>query len=148
MPSVPIEMPSLTPIVLNRIPTHPPAVTPALTWSASLFRCMLHGFPSYQTLAIPTCGLSRSAADRPVASSIACDAPWIAGWVIRDEYGLGTFDVPAAGVGGGMVCVAIIELHKPRAAERVTGDRGPDHIPAGRPAPPGRLWAGGKTFRT
>src|SRR4051794_4457597 len=120
MPSVPIEMPSLTPIVLNLIPTHPPAVTPALTWSASLFRCMLHGLPSYQTLAIPTCGLSRSAADRPVASSIAWDAPWIAGWVIWEEYGLGIFAVPAAAAGGGgVICVAIIELHKHRAAGRV-----------------------------
>src|SRR3954467_1725449 len=99
MPSVPIEMPSLTPIVLNLIPTHPPAVTPRLTWSASVFRCMLHGLPSYQTLAIPTCGLSRAAGDRPVARSIACDAPWIAGCVIREEYGLGILAAPTAPTG-------------------------------------------------
>ena len=30
MPSVPIEMPSLTPMVLNRMPTSPAAVTPFL----------------------------------------------------------------------------------------------------------------------
>ena len=57
MPSVPIEMPSLTPMVLKRMPTRPAAATPSLTFSASVSRCMLHGLPSYQTLAMPTCGL-------------------------------------------------------------------------------------------
>ena len=78
-------MPSLTPIVLNRIPTHPDSATPSFTYSASRFRCMLHGLPSYQTLAMPTCGFCRSSCDSPVASSIACDAPCMAGWVILDE---------------------------------------------------------------
>ena len=54
IPSVPIEIPSLTPIVLNRIPSIPAATTPSLTLSASLLRCMLQGLPSYQTLEIPT----------------------------------------------------------------------------------------------
>ena len=31
MPRVPMEMPSLTPIVLNRMPTMPAPVTPSLT---------------------------------------------------------------------------------------------------------------------
>ena len=34
MPSVPIEMPSLTPIVLNRMPTMPAASTPSFTCAA------------------------------------------------------------------------------------------------------------------
>ena len=67
MPSVPIEMPSLTPMVLNRIPTIPAATTPSFTLSASASRCMLQGLPSYQTLAIPTCGLFMSSAVMPVA---------------------------------------------------------------------------------
>ena len=66
MPSVPIEMPSLTPIVLNRMPTRPAATTPCLTCAARSFRCMLHVLPSYQTLAMPTCGLSMSASVSPV----------------------------------------------------------------------------------
>ncbi len=41
MPLVPIEMPSLTPIVLNRIPTMPAACTPFFTSLASSCRCML-----------------------------------------------------------------------------------------------------------
>ena len=57
MPSVPIEMPSLTPMVLNRMPTRPAAPTPFLSPSAARsFRCMLQVLPSYQTLAMPTCG--------------------------------------------------------------------------------------------
>ena len=56
IPSVPIEIPSLTPIVLNRNPTIPAACTPVFTCSASCMRCMLHGLPSYQTDEMPTCG--------------------------------------------------------------------------------------------
>src|SRR5690349_6154371 len=46
---------------------------------------MLHGLPSYHTLPMPIWGLSRSAHESPVAISMACDAPWLAGWVIREE---------------------------------------------------------------
>ena len=66
MPSVPIEIPSLTPMVLNRIPTRSDSLTPALTASANSNKCMLHVLPSYQTLAIPTCGLFMSASVIPV----------------------------------------------------------------------------------
>ena len=52
---------------------------------------MLHGFPSYQTLPIPTCGLFKSVQDNPVAINIACDAPWLAGWVMREEYRFNIF---------------------------------------------------------
>ena len=67
MPSVPMEMPSLTPMVLKRMPTRPAAATPSLTSSARSRRCMLQGLPSYHTLAMPTCGLSMSSSVRPVA---------------------------------------------------------------------------------
>src|SRR5688500_17424353 len=86
MPSVPIEMPSDTPTVLNRMATMSACSTPRFTWLPRSARCMLHGLPPYQTAPIPTCGLFRSSHDKPVAISIACDAPWLAGWVMRDEY--------------------------------------------------------------
>jgi hypothetical protein len=76
MPLVPIEMPSLTPMVLKRIPTRPAAVTPSFTFSASESRCILQGLPSNQTLEIPTSAFAMSAGCRPVAYSMACDAPW------------------------------------------------------------------------
>ncbi len=67
MPSVPIEMPSLTPMVLKRMPTRPAAATPSFTFSARMLRCMLQGLPSYQTLAMPTSALFMSASVMPVA---------------------------------------------------------------------------------
>src|SRR3569623_1046330 len=88
MPSVPIEMPSDTPTVLNRIATPPAASTPRFTWLPRSARCMLHGLPSYQTAPMPTCGLARSSTVRPVAMSIAWLAPCEAGWVMREEYRL------------------------------------------------------------
>ncbi len=84
MPSVPIEMPSLTPMVLKRIPTRPAATTPSRTFAARSLRCILQVLPSYQTLEIPTSALSMSSRFRPVAYSIACDAPCDLGWVIRE----------------------------------------------------------------
>src|SRR4029077_2805486 len=86
IPSVPIEMPSLTPIVLNRIPTRPDSCTPSLTRAASLLRCMLQVLPSYQTLAIPTWALFMSASVSPVPYSIACEAPCDLGCVTRELY--------------------------------------------------------------
>ncbi len=86
MPSVPIEMPSLTPMVLKRMPTRPAATTPSLTASASFRRCMLQVLPSYQTLAMPTWALFMSASVIPVPYNMACEAPWLLGWVIRRLY--------------------------------------------------------------
>ena len=86
MPSVPIDRPSLTPMVLKRSPTSPAACTPSLTWAASRSRCMLQVLPSYHMLQMPTCGFCRSASVRPMPYSIACDAPWLRGWVTREEY--------------------------------------------------------------
>src|SRR5437868_2447787 len=84
MPSVPIEMPSLTPIVLNRMPTMPAAITPSFTLSASLLRCMLQVLPSYHIETMPTCGFCISASDMPVPYNMAWDAPWLFGCVIRE----------------------------------------------------------------
>ena len=67
MPSVPIDMPSLTPMVLYRMPISPAACTPSLTLVARSSRCMLQLLPSYQTLAMPICALSKSAFSNPVA---------------------------------------------------------------------------------
>ncbi len=75
MPSVPIEIPSETPIVLKRIPKRPAACIPFLTSAARSKRCMLQGLPSNHMLAMPTCGLFMSSSDMPVAYSIACDEP-------------------------------------------------------------------------
>src|SRR5829696_8283227 len=97
MPSVPIEMPSDTPIVLKRMPTQFDAATPSFTCPPRSCRCMLHGLPSYQTASMPSCGLFRSTAVKPVAISIAWLAPWLAGWVLRLEYLL-SFPLLAGGV--------------------------------------------------
>ena len=67
MPMVPIEMPSDTPMVLNRMPTRPAGRMPSLTSPARSIRCMLQLFPSYHTLATPTCGRLMSSSERPVA---------------------------------------------------------------------------------
>jgi hypothetical protein len=66
MPSVPIEIPSDTPMVLNRIPTRPASTTPCLILCASPSRCMLQGLPSYQHAAILIWGVSRSERRSPV----------------------------------------------------------------------------------
>ncbi len=47
---------------------------------------MLHVLPSYHMLQMPTCGFFKSASVSPTPYSIACDAPWLRGWVTREEY--------------------------------------------------------------
>src|SRR5215216_3252781 len=86
IPSVPIERPSLTPIVLKRSPTRPAAWTPSFTYAESRSRCMLHVLPSYHMLQIPTCAFWRSASVRPTPYNIACEPPWLRGWVTRELY--------------------------------------------------------------
>jgi hypothetical protein len=85
MPLVPIEMPSLTPIVLNRMPTMPAALTPSFTRVANSPKCMLQVLPSYHMAAMPTCGFCMSASVRPVPKSMAWLAPWDFGWVMWEE---------------------------------------------------------------
>mmetsp|Transcript_153 Transcript_153/g.318 ORF Transcript_153/g.318 Transcript_153/m.318 type:complete len:258 (-) Transcript_153:1690-2463(-) len=70
------------------MPISPASSTPFLTISDSCSRCMLHGFPSYHTLEMPTCALFKSALVSPVACNIACEAPWLLGWVIVLLYSL------------------------------------------------------------
>ena len=71
IPSVPIEMPSDTAIVLNSTGVPPASRMPALTCSASARRCTLQGVTSVHVLATPTSGFSRSASVNPAPLSIA-----------------------------------------------------------------------------
>src|SRR5436309_2519215 len=68
---------------------------------------MLHGFPSYHTLPIPTCGFFKSSHDNPVAISIACEAPWLAGSVIRPEYLFIFFSFGVFSVAGVLVVIIV-----------------------------------------
>ena len=86
MPSVPMLMPSETPMVLKRRPTSPDAETASRTAAASLSRCMLHGLPSHQLDTMPTCGLFMSSSVSPAAYSMAWEMPRVSGWVIRRLY--------------------------------------------------------------
>ena len=79
---------SLTPIVLKRMPSMPALTTPCFTCSESSSRCMLHGFPSNQVLAMPTCALARSASVIPVAKSMARDPTCERTCVRREEWRL------------------------------------------------------------
>ena len=67
IPGVPIEIPSLTPIVLKIKPITPLLIVPFLTSLARSFKCMLHGLPSYPVLAIPTRGFLKSSLVSPIA---------------------------------------------------------------------------------
>ncbi len=71
MPSVPIETPSDTEIVLNSIGVPPPARMPSLTNSASRRWLKLQGIVSIQVVATPTSGRARSSSVNPMALSIA-----------------------------------------------------------------------------
>jgi len=71
IPSVPIDTPSLTAIVLNSIGVPPAARIPSLTNSASRRWLMLQGIVSIQVVATPTSGLARSSSVKPTALSIA-----------------------------------------------------------------------------
>ena len=71
IPGVPIEIPSLTPIVLKINPTKSMEFTPSFTSRAKLFKCMLQGLPSYPVLAIPIKGLLKSSSVNPIAYNIA-----------------------------------------------------------------------------
>lgn len=114
IPSVPIDMPSLTPMVLNRNPVSPASVTPIISrivdsvtkketefqWNGSIIavlwpcftspersiRCMLQGFPSNHTEQMPTCGRAIVSGVNPVAYNIAWEAPWLGGSVMMREY--------------------------------------------------------------
>jgi len=71
MPSVPIEMPSETAIVLYSIGVPPAARMPAFTRSAKRRRWKLQGMTSIQVLATPTSGFDKSSSVNPTAFNIA-----------------------------------------------------------------------------
>ena len=71
MPSVPIETPSETAIVLNSIGVPPASRMPRLTCCASARWLRLHGIVSIQLVATPTSGRARSSSVKPLPFSIA-----------------------------------------------------------------------------
>ncbi len=71
MPSVPIDTPSETEIVLSSIGVPPAARTPRFTCTASSRWLRLHGIVSIQVVATPMIGLARSSSLKPVPFSIA-----------------------------------------------------------------------------
>src|SRR4051794_16301789 len=71
MPSVPIETPSETEIVLNSIGVPPASRMPCLTWTASSRWLRLHGIVSIHVVQTPTSGFARSSSVKPVPFSIA-----------------------------------------------------------------------------
>jgi hypothetical protein len=71
MPSVPIETPSETEIVLNSSGVPPAARMPRLTCSASARWLRLQGIVSIQVVETPISGRARSSSVNPVPLSIA-----------------------------------------------------------------------------
>jgi len=67
MPGVPMEMPSVTTMVLKSIGNPPAATMPARTSRASRSRCMLHGVTDDQVLTTAIIGFSKSASSMPAA---------------------------------------------------------------------------------
>src|SRR3569833_260081 len=88
IPLVPMLIPSDTPTVLNRNGTSPALATDSLIGLERSIKCMLHGLPSYHTDEMPTWALFMSASFRPVAYSIAWEAPCDLGWVMWAETAL------------------------------------------------------------
>ena len=70
IPSVPIETPSETAIVLNSIGVPPASRIPRLVSCASSRWFRLHGIVSIQVVATPISGLARSSSVNPTAFSI------------------------------------------------------------------------------
>ncbi len=71
MPSVPMETPSETEIVLNSIGVPPASRMPAFTRCASSRWLKLQGIVSIHVVATPTRGLARSSSVKPIAFSMA-----------------------------------------------------------------------------
>src|SRR5437868_452491 len=70
MPSVPIETPSETAMVLNSMGVPPAARIPALTFSANRRWLKLQGMVSIQLCPTPMSGLARSSRVKPIACSM------------------------------------------------------------------------------
>ena len=87
MPSVPIDTPSDTAIVLNSIGVPPPARMPSFTNSARRRWLYVHGIVSIHVVATPTSGRARSSSVKPMALSIARagarSGPSVSAWECR-----------------------------------------------------------------
>ena len=85
MPSWPIEMPSLTEMVVNSSGNPPAARTPSFERFASRSSDRLHGVISFHDEQTPTWGLSQSSSVMPRARSIARAgaraAPSVTSWL-------------------------------------------------------------------
>ncbi len=68
MPSVPMEMPSDTVMVLKMSGAPPACCTPLLAMRASSSMCMLHGVTSLHVLAMPTIGFLKSSSVKPTSA--------------------------------------------------------------------------------
>src|ERR1700737_2943585 len=71
IPSVPIETPSETAMVLNSMGVPPDARMPAFTFSARRRWLKLQGMVSIQLCPTPMMGLARSSRENPIARSMA-----------------------------------------------------------------------------
>ncbi len=71
MPSVPMDTPSLTAIVLNSIGVPPASMMPRRTCRASSRWFQLHGIVSIHVVAMPTSGRASASSSKPMPLSIA-----------------------------------------------------------------------------
>ena len=71
MPSVPIETPSDTAIVLNSTGVPPVSTIPRRTWRASSRWFQLHGIVSIHVVAMPTSGRASASSSKPMPFNIA-----------------------------------------------------------------------------
>lgn len=86
IPLVPMEIPSDTAIVLNRIDLSPAFSTESEQILLNSSKCILHGFPDHQHEPTPTWPLEKSSVLKPVAYNCAREAPWDLDVVITEEY--------------------------------------------------------------
>ncbi len=89
MPSWPIEMPSLTAMVLNSIGNPPASATPALQRLARASSGRLQGVTSFHDEATPTWDLPKSSSAMPMARSMARAGARLSPSVTSWERGLG-----------------------------------------------------------
>ena len=68
-------------------PTKPASSTPALTSAARSSKCMLHGFPSYQTDDMPTCSPQEAPYQPGLHASPAAPACLLEHWPVTLLFG-------------------------------------------------------------
>src|ERR1043165_8857896 len=89
MPSVPIEMPSLTVMVLKMTALPPALSAPVAAALARPLMCMLHGVTIAQVEAMPICGLVKSSTVKPTGYSMARLAARAGPSTTMEEWGRG-----------------------------------------------------------